>query len=389
LKKSLKYNEFELHYQPKVNVKTASVFGVEALLRWNHPEKGLLYPDSFLPQVAGLPLESKIGQWVIQKAVQQLAEWNAAGLSLEVSVNISSHHLQSPYFIEELERICKMYPTVDPANLQLEILESSALGEHKIVSNIIQQCEDRLGVRVSLDDFGTGYSSLTHLRNLPVQTIKIDRSFVIDLLDDPNDFSIIEGVVSLSNAFKRELIAEGVESEQHGLMLLTMGCHQLQGYTIAKPLPASEVENWLATYQIPSSWLDYVKRNHSIIEKQLVQFTIISESWINLLSTMVFDDVSIDENWPILSPKQCHHHTWLKQAISQFNLNNEDIAQLKALHVALHNIANDLFMLCENHQRYEAQQQLTKAQQLNQQLNDAVKQVLTKQQADKPLLIIN
>jgi hypothetical protein len=272
-----------------------------------------------------------------------------------------------------------MYPTVDTTCLQLEILESSALGEHKTVSHIIQKCEERLGVTVSLDDFGTGYSSLTHLRNLPVQTIKVDRSFVIDLLDDPNDFSIIEGVVSLANAFKRELIAEGVESEQHGLMLLTMGCHQLQGYTIAKPLAASEVPTWLENYQIPQSWLDYIEKNPSYAEQQLIQFSIISDSWMNLLTTMVFDDVSIDGDWPILASKQCHHHSWLKQAISQFTINEDEIAKLKALHIELHNVANDLFMFCENHQQVEAQQQLTKAQQANEAFSKAVKQALMTQ----------
>lgn len=232
---ALQYHQFCLHYQPKVNMKTGQVFGVEALIRWQHPEKGMLFPLDFLPAIESTTLENEIGTWVLEKAVWQLDKWRQQGIALEVSVNISSNHLQSASFVAELKKILTTYSEIDPNQLQLEILESSALGDLKTISNIIKKCQDTLGVRIALDDFGTGYSSLAHLRNLSVQTIKIDRSFVRGLLDDPNDFAIINAVISLAEAFNREVIAEGVETTSHGLMLLAMGCDEAQGYGISRP----------------------------------------------------------------------------------------------------------------------------------------------------------
>ena len=373
----LKHDEFELHYQPKVDVKSGKVFGVEALIRWNHPEKGLLYPDSFLPQVAGLPLESNIGEWVIKKAIEQLEEWNSEGLYLHVSVNISSHHLQSPYFIEQLDNVFNMYPSVNSSHLELEILETSALGEHKIVSRIIQGCEEQLGIRVALDDFGTGYSSLTHLRNLPAQTIKIDRTFIADLLDDPNDYSIIEGVISLSNAFNRNLIAEGVETEEHGLMLLTMGCHSFQGYCIAKPMPAAAVSDWLKEYKIPTQWLNYYKKELDEQELLKLQFKLVSDSWVNSLISMTFDDISTYSHWPILDLKGGHHAIWLKQVYELHNMDKAEKKRLKMLHKELYSLANELVVFCENEHHEQAKKQLDSVIAANQQLYLAVEKVLS------------
>ena len=141
----------------------------------------------------------------------QLESWQKQGIKLEVSVNIASHHLQSDTFFSQLDDALKNHQAVDPGCLQLEILESSALGDLNAISRIIKRCQDSLGVNISLDDFGTGYSSLTHLRSLSANTIKIDQTFVRDMLDDPSDYAIIDGVIGLADAFDREVIAEGVE----------------------------------------------------------------------------------------------------------------------------------------------------------------------------------
>jgi len=209
-------NEFQLFYQPKVNIKTGKVFGVEALIRWLHPEKGLIPPLDFLPLIDGSELECQIGDWVIDNALNQLNLWHNQEHKLEVSVNISSAHLQSPSFFTQLEQALAKHPQVDSKYIQLEILESSALSDLQYIIDIIKTCQTKLGVRVALDDFGTGYSSLTHLRNISANMIKIDQTFVRDILDDPNDFTIIEGVIGLSDSFGREVIAEGVETTEHG-----------------------------------------------------------------------------------------------------------------------------------------------------------------------------
>ena len=194
IEQALANNEFQLYYQPKVNMVSGKVFGAEALIRWIHPENGLIPPLDFLPVIEGTELEIKVGNWVINRALQQLETWCKQDINIEVSVNIASHHLLSETFFSSLDATLAKHPSVDSKYLQLEILESSALGDLSAISTIIETCQGALGVRVALDDFGTGYSSLTHLRSLPVNTIKIDQSFVRDMLDDPSDYAIIDGV---------------------------------------------------------------------------------------------------------------------------------------------------------------------------------------------------
>jgi diguanylate cyclase (GGDEF)-like protein len=343
INQSVDDNAFELFYQPKVNVKTGQVFGMEALIRWNHPTEGLLFPDSFLPITAGTELEVKLGEWVIEHALNQLSEWKQQGIDLEVSVNIACSHLQSPYFIEHLEHVLAKYPNVISQALQLEILESSALGDLDTISNIIKTCQHRLGVRVALDDFGTGYSSLTHLRNLPAKTIKIDRSFVRDLLDDPNDFAIIDGIIGLTSSFNRELLAEGVESTEHGLMLLTMGCHEFQGYGIAKPMPAHQVKDWLEHYKPNPDWAAYISQSHTRKDIRIQQFKLVSASWIRSLEAAITENASRDAyQWPILDINKCHHALWLKRARSEQVIDDAILEQLETAHALLHQLITQL-----------------------------------------------
>jgi EAL domain-containing protein (putative c-di-GMP-specific phosphodiesterase class I) len=205
--------------------------------------------------IDGTALEIQIGNWVINQGLQQLDDWHKQGMKLEVSVNISSHHLLSPTFIAEFDKALARYPAVQANCLQLEILESSALGDLQAISTIIKTCQDNYGVSIALDDFGTGYSSLTHLRNLSANTIKIDKSFVLNMLKDADDYAIINGVIGLANAFNRKVIAEGVETIEHGLMLLEMGCEQAQGYGIARPMPAENILTWLDDNKANDEWL--------------------------------------------------------------------------------------------------------------------------------------
>ena len=261
IKHALENNEFCFHYQPKVNMVTGDVFGAEALIRWYHPDKGLIPPLDFLPIIDGTQLELEIGEWVINQALTQLNAWQQQGIQLEVSINISSKHLLSNHFFSQLEEAFARHTEVDSAYLQLEILESSELGDVDTIRDIIQLCQDNFGVNFALDDFGTGYSSLTHLRNLPVDTVKIDQTFVRDMLVDSNDKAIIEGVIGLADAFHRKVIAEGVETTEHGQMLIAMGCEEAQGYGIAKPMPAKNIPNWLSNYIPNKDWLNCVNQH--------------------------------------------------------------------------------------------------------------------------------
>jgi diguanylate cyclase (GGDEF)-like protein/PAS domain S-box-containing protein len=253
IRQALAQGEFVLHYQPKVNMRKGQVIGAEALIRWQHPAQGLLPPANFLPVIEDHPLAVEVGEWVIDTALGQIETWHANGLDLTVSVNIGARQLQQGDFVQRLQGILARHPQVNPASLELEVLETSALADMAQVSQVIESCH-QMGVRFALDDFGTGYSSLTYLKRLRVALLKIDQSFVRDMLDDPDDLAILEGVISLAAAFKREVIAEGVETVAHGTALLQLGCELAQGYGIARPMPGEQLPAWACTWKPDAVW---------------------------------------------------------------------------------------------------------------------------------------
>jgi diguanylate cyclase (GGDEF)-like protein/PAS domain S-box-containing protein len=247
IEQALADHEFVLHYQPKVNMRTGVVVGVEALIRWQRPDCGLLLPGTFLPLIEKHPLSERLGDWVLESALQQMDAWLRTGLNLPVSVNISARQLQDDAFAIKLSQLLAKYPSVMPANVELEILETSDLEDISLVQRIMSACHD-IGVNFSLDDFGTGYSSLTYLNRLPVQTMKIDQSFIRDMLVDSGNLSIVKGVIGLANAFNRNVIAEGIETAAHGSKLLDLGCELGQGYVIARPMTAEQIPLWITNW---------------------------------------------------------------------------------------------------------------------------------------------
>lgn len=246
-------NEFVLYYQPKISLLTGAVVGAEALIRWQHPQRGILAPADFLSLMEGTELEIMVGEWVIDMTLHQIDRWNAAGLVLIVSANISPKHLQFSNFAERLKGILARHSTPAAQQLELEILESSAIGdmEHAILT--LSDCVG-MGVRFALDDFGTGYSSLTYFRRLPVSTLKIDQAFVRGMLVNIEDMSIVESVVRLAGAFNRPVIAEGMETLEHWEMLLSMGCQFGQGYGVSRPMPAEKMLSWINEWENRTDW---------------------------------------------------------------------------------------------------------------------------------------
>ncbi len=253
LQDALSDDQFVLFYQPKVNMASGQVYGAEALIRWQHPERGLLAPGAFLSFLEGSELEVAFGQWVIKNTFQQAAKWQQQGLHLVVSLNISANHLLTEDFCRYLQQQFAANPLLDPTRIELEVLESTAISDLSLASAMIKRSQE-LGLGFALDDFGTGYSSLTYLRQLPIQTIKIDQSFVRDMLVDSDDLKIIEGVVQLALVFDRNVVAEGVETLEHGKQLLALGCHLAQGYGVAKPMPAAQFPAWIAGWSEQSDW---------------------------------------------------------------------------------------------------------------------------------------
>jgi diguanylate cyclase (GGDEF)-like protein/PAS domain S-box-containing protein len=244
LAQALANNEFELYYQPKVDLRSLQLVGAEALIRWNHPERGLLPPVEFLKAIEGTTLEIELGDWVVATAFEQLETWHQTGLTTELSINISARHLQSSDFAWKLKRKMLRHSNLQKGCLQIEVLETAALEDIPRVSDTIERCH-KIGVSFALDDFGTGYSSLSYLGRLPVDTLKIDQSFIRDMLEDKGDRAIVQGVIALAKAFDRKIVAEGVETEELFRALVEMGCECGQGYGIARPMPASALPAWL------------------------------------------------------------------------------------------------------------------------------------------------
>ncbi|MDX2369636.1 MAG: EAL domain-containing protein [Colwellia sp.] len=255
IRNALDNNQFVLHYQPKVNMKKGTVVGVEALIRWQHPERGLLNPIEFLPVIENHGMMIEMGDWVIDSVLSQISQWQKMGISFpaSTSVNIAAIQLQQSDFTERLIRQLAAHPDVEPRYLELEVLETSALEDVQHVSTIMNECM-ALGVNFALDDFGTGYSSLTYLRRLPASLIKIDQTFVRDMLNDVDDLAIVEGVIALAKSFKRDVIAEGVETIEHGTALLQLGCELAQGYGIARPMPANDIPAWVTDWKPDVNW---------------------------------------------------------------------------------------------------------------------------------------
>lgn len=240
---AMEHDQFELYYQPKVNLRTRELVGAEALIRWRHPERGLLPPSEFLRHIENTNLDIELGEWVTATALAQMNYWRSAGLDIEISINISGYHMESPGFVGKLKQQLTRYPDMLPGKLQIEVLETVALKDIAIVRGLIESCR-KLGVGFALDDFGTGYSSLSYLSSLPVDALKIDQSFVRDMLEDKGDMAIVQGIIALAKAFDRQTVAEGIETEEHFKVLLDMGCEIGQGYSIARPMPANELPNF-------------------------------------------------------------------------------------------------------------------------------------------------
>ncbi|MDO9268899.1 MAG: EAL domain-containing protein [Methylobacter sp.] len=253
IEQALENEEFELFFQPKVDMQQGIVFGAEALIRWRHPERGMVMPGDFLPLLENHDIITKLDAWVIDKALQHMEDWQRLGLQLHISVNITARSLQTDDFILQLYYAFERHPTIKPAHFELEILETQALLDLSLTSQVIKDCQT-LGVRFALDDFGTGYSSLSYLKHLPAETLKIDQTFVRNMLENEDDLAIVQGVIGLAESFQRQVIAEGVESIEHGIALLQMGCHHAQGYGIAKPMPAADLAAWVQEWEVPAAW---------------------------------------------------------------------------------------------------------------------------------------
>jgi diguanylate cyclase (GGDEF)-like protein/PAS domain S-box-containing protein len=298
-------DEFVLLYQPKVNMRTGRVVGAEALIRWDHPDKGRLTPDRFLPDVEGRPEAMAIDRWVLDQALSQLDAWRRQGVHLPISVNVSAYSLQQDHFVSAMREVLDEHPDVHPDQVEFEVLETGALERVDHVVEVIREF-DELGISFALDDFGTGYSSLTYLKRLPARTLKIDKTFVHDMVDDPEDLAILEGIIGLATAFRLQVVAEGVETREHGNLLLWLGCEVAQGYAIARPMEADDLVEWMAEWRPFPDWLDRSSLHRD--ELSVVFAMVEHRHWMAETISRLRDSSAA---FPMLNVQQCPLGRWL------------------------------------------------------------------------------
>jgi diguanylate cyclase (GGDEF)-like protein len=329
--------EFVLFYQPKIHLTSGEVIGYEALIRWQHPQRGLLPPVTFIPLLDKHPMAITLGDWVIEAALAQLAQWNAQSMRTAVSVNIDSLQLHDPDFSDRLQRQLRAQPTVQPNQLELEILETGAMENMAHVSALVGQLQ-HLGLECSLDDFGTGYSSLTFLKQLTAHTIKIDQSFVRGMLDDVEHASIVNSVLDMARNFDRRALAEGIETEAHGQALIEFGCEYGQGYAIARPMPAAAVPHWKSQWRTPQAWADSEAVGLQDIPTLLAEVE--HRTWLKQLHAFMLQQ---ETQAPPLAPHGCRFGQWLAKASTQRHYQSHpDFHMLGMLHDQLHTQAQAL-----------------------------------------------
>ncbi len=247
LRSALDFGQFELHYQPQIDVRTKHVYGAEALVRWRHPERGLVPPNHFIPIAEEIGLIIPLGAWVIGEAARQVKIWRESGFAdLVVSVNISALQFHQAGFLNEVQGLLETAGT-PPSALELELTESMLMTDMEVSIQVLQAFRDQ-GYRIAIDDFGTGFSCLNYLRRLPVNILKIDQSFVRDMQTDSASLAIVSSIIRLADSLGMETIAEGVETADELVILHGEGCHLLQGYHFSKPLPATNFEQWLKEF---------------------------------------------------------------------------------------------------------------------------------------------
>lgn len=247
--------ELTLYLQPKINMRTGAVVGAEALVRWVHPEHGVMLPGSFLHVIDGTELEAKFSEWALDSVLSHIEALKRNGLDMQISVNIDAERLRYRDFANWVLSHLERHPAVHPRQLDLEITENAALYDVSHVASELTQLR-AVGVSVSLDDFGTGYSSLAYLRRLPIDQLKLDQSYVRGMMQDPADQAIVRGVIGLARSFGYRSVAEGVESEEQGVLLVRMGCLILQGHGISPPMPPEDFADWARQWRAPKAWLE-------------------------------------------------------------------------------------------------------------------------------------
>lgn len=334
---ALQQGELRLYYQPQVNMRTGNVAGLEALMRWQHPQRGLLSPVEFLPVAEKTPLIEQLGEWAVAQALADARRLHEQGLAIPVAVNIAGRHFLNPSFVCRLKAQLALFPDLRPSVLRLEITESSALADMSCAAAVVRECQ-ALGVGVAIDDFGTGYASLSYLRQLPVDELKIDQHFVRDILDDKNDLALVEAIISLAKVFERHVLAEGVETPEQGVLLLRLGCDLVQGYGIARPMPVDAIGPWRQGWVPDPAWLRWANVRWSIVDFPLMMAQYDHLRWINhLLRHLDGRRLELGED-ELNDHHRCRFGLWYDQAGKDRYGHLPEYVAIDAVHCEVHRL---------------------------------------------------
>lgn len=247
LRQAIINNDLVLHFQPKINIKTKSVCGVEALVRWNHEEHGLMMPDEFIPLAERTGLLRQLSRWVLKHTLEQTAAWHENGIAIEVAVNISPSTLLDPELPDTITGLLASYK-LPRGTITLEITETSIVKDPDLAMEVLLRLAD-MGIKISIDDFGTGYSSLSYLKKMPASEVKIDKSFVMDMLENESDAVIVKATIDLAHNLGMRVVAEGVETQEVKNRLEELNCDIVQGYLYSKPLTSQDFPPWFSSWQ--------------------------------------------------------------------------------------------------------------------------------------------
>ncbi|MDX1295618.1 MAG: EAL domain-containing protein, partial [Sulfurimonadaceae bacterium] len=352
IKDSLETGEFCLYYQPKVNAVAGKIVEVEALARWNHPLLGLVSPAEFLPLVENDDtLSDQFDRWVVREAIEQLLSWQDEGLFIKICVNISPRQFRHRHFTQWLGELIDAIG-VDRellSYLEFEILETAAVESLDRSNEVIKECK-ALGITFALDDFGTGYSSMMHLKELHVDTIKIDRLFVTGMLENAANLVIVQAIVALGNAFDITVTAEGAERIDEVISLLEMGCDDIQGFAIARPMPKEELKEFVLGFEPDPRWKIASQSLPSKIDFELLLASSNHKYWLELVLE-AFSDDTIDAQWLALDYSQCRFGKWFEKKRAEHYPMTPGFNDIDALHRQMHAYVKELYELLSSEKR--------------------------------------
>jgi len=340
IQEALDKGQFLLFYQPKVDCRQGKVIGFEALVRWQHPVLGLRSPGEFLPLIEQDDAVIGLGEWVITEALAQIERWQAVGIALPVSVNIAARQFLRGNFGLRLGQLLAEQPPERVRLLEIEIVETAVLEDINAVSRLIQRYRAQ-GVKFDLDDFGTGYSSLVHLKRLAVDALKIDQTFVRDMLDDPGDLTIVQGVINLASAFHLGVVAEGVEDIEHVLTLLELGCDVMQGYGIARPMPADRVVDWVCNFRPDPRWRMAEMPFPNRTDFDLLLAKVVHRYWYQQVLAAARNPAP-EAVWPELDAQKCRLAHWYADSGIAKYTGRPELVRFDIAHREMHRLAQAL-----------------------------------------------